>query len=73
MNLTCEILVSKLAFKWVILYRYVSGPAVPMSDETVVDVMAVCEQKLLKALETLGDDEVGLGCTAVESSLPPTA
>ena len=33
------------------------GPVVPMSDETVVDVMAVCEQKLLKALEALGDDE----------------
>ena len=28
-----------------------------MSDDTVVDVMAVCEQKLVKALEALGDDE----------------
>mmetsp|Transcript_17409 Transcript_17409/g.42945 ORF Transcript_17409/g.42945 Transcript_17409/m.42945 type:complete len:570 (+) Transcript_17409:178-1887(+) len=33
------------------------GPAIPMSDETVVDVMAVCEQKLLKALEALGGEE----------------
>lgn len=33
------------------------GPAVSLTDETVVDVMAVCEQKLLTALETLGTDE----------------
>lgn len=33
------------------------GGSVPMSDDTVVDVMAVCEQKLVKALEALGDDE----------------
>jgi len=35
----------------------IEAPNIPMSDETVVDVLAQCEQKLLKTLEVFQGDE----------------